>query len=134
MGFFDLFTSREKREKMSHLKNLIVMAMADGKFQKAEAAAIAAIMRRDGLTPADFIKCMKNPQSIQFTPPESYEQRRTYLKDMVYLMMCDGHIAETEIAVCKMTAIMLGYKPEVVEAIVETTIATIAKEIDFDVN
>lgn len=34
MSFIDLFKSRESREKLSHLKNLMAIAFADGKLEK----------------------------------------------------------------------------------------------------
>ena len=129
MSFFDLFKSRESREKLSHLKNLVALACADGKFQESEIAAIASIMHRDGLTQADFERCFKNPHGIKFIPPETDEKRLMYLKDMVLLMMCDGHIDEKEMTVCKMTAIMLGYKHEVIDALVLAVIADLKKEL-----
>lgn len=129
MSFLDLFKSREKREKLSHLKNLVAVAVADGKFQDSEVASIATIMHREGLTSADMEECLKNPQGIKFTPPESDTKRLMYLKDMVLLMMCDGNIDEKEMAVCKITARALGYKHEVVDALVLNIIAELSKEL-----
>ncbi len=122
MSFFDLFKSRESRAKLSHLKSLVAVALADGRFQKSEAAALATVMARDGLTPADLERCIKNPQSIEFVPPTSDEKRLECLHDMVILMMCDGNIDDDEIQLCKATAIALGYKHEVVDALVLATI------------
>lgn len=131
MSFFDLFKSRESREKLSHLRNLVAVAFADGKFQKSEAAAIATVMAREGLTPADLERCIKNPKSIDFVPPTSETKRLDCLRDMVILMMCDGHIDDKEIAVCKTTAIALGYKHEIVEALVLTTIAEVKAQLEI---
>ena len=105
MSFIDLFKSRESREKLSHFKNLVAVAFADGKLEDNEMAALATVMARDGLTPSDFERCIKNPRGIKFLPPETPEQRVVYLKDMVLLMMCDGNIDDRELALCKATAI-----------------------------
>ena len=118
MSFFDLFKSRESREKLSHLKNLVAVAYADGKIEQTEMAALAAIMAREGLTPEDFERCVKNPKSIQFLPPESFEDCVDYLEDMVALMMCDGDIDDRELAICKATAIALGFKHEIIDALI----------------
>ena len=87
MSFIDLFKSRESREKLSHLKNLVAVAFADGKLEDNEMAALAAVMARDGLTPSDFERCIKKPKGIKFLPPETPEQRVVYLKDMVLRIM-----------------------------------------------
>jgi len=107
----------------------VAVAMADGKFQKSEAAALATVMAREGLTPADLERCIKNPHSIDFVPPTSEKKRIECLHDMVILMMCDGHIDDNEIALCKSAALALGYKPEVVEAIMLKVIADVEEEL-----
>lgn len=131
MSFIDLFKSREERAKLSHLKNLVAVAAADGKFEKSEMAAIAMVMARRGLKPADLERCIKNPKGIKFIPPESPEQSVEYLKDMVFLMMCDGDIDDREIGVCKATAIALGFKHEIIDAMVMDTIEDVAKELSW---
>ena len=113
------------------MKNLVAVAFADGKLEKTEIAALATIMARDGLTPADFERCVKNPESIKFLPPESPEQRVVYLRDMVLLMMCDGDIDDRELALCKATAIALGFKHEVIDAMIIDIIADIKRSNNF---
>lgn len=131
MSFFDLFKSRESREKLSHLKNLVAVAAVDGKLEPNEMAALTTVMARDGLTPEDLERCVKNPKSIKFLPPESPEQRVIYLKDMVLLMMCDGDIDERELALCKATAIALGFKHEVIDAMIIDIIGDIKQHLNL---
>lgn len=128
MSFIDLFKSRESRESLSHLKNLVAVAFADGRLEENEMAAIATVMSREGLSKSDFERCIKNPKGIQFTPPDSYEKKVQYLIDMVVLMMCDGHIDELEMLVCKRTAIALGFKHEVIDSILIDIIEDIEKK------
>ena len=127
MSFIDLFKSRESREKLSHLKNLVAVAFADGKLEDNEMAALATVMARDGLTPSDLERCIKKPNGIKFLPPETPGQRVVYLKDMVLLMMCDGNIDDKELALCKATAIALGFKHEVIDAMIMDIIADIKR-------
>ena len=128
MSFIDLFKSREERAKLSHLKNLVAVAAADGKFEKSEMAAIAMVMARRGLKPADLERCIKNPKGIKFVQPKSAEQCVEYLRDMVFLMMCDGDIDDREISVCKFTALSLGFKHEIIDAMIMDIISDL-KEI-----
>ncbi len=132
MGILNWFKRNDtNKEKLSHLKNLIALSMADGKLEKAELASISAVMSREGLTQEDLEKCINNPKSIDFVPPTSDDMRIRYLKDMVYLMMIDGNIDKNEIMVCKITAEMLGFRHEVIDAIVMDTIEEIKKEFDL---
>ena len=127
MSFIDLFKFRESREKLSHLKNLVAVAFADGKLEDNEMAALATVMARDGLTPSDLERCIKKPKGIKFLPPETPVQRVVYLKDMVLLMMCDGNIDDKELALCKATAIALGFKHEVIDTMIMDIIADIKR-------
>lgn len=127
MSFIDLFKSRESREKLSHLKALVAVAFADGKLEEREMAALAAVMAREGLKPSDLERCIKNSKGIKFQPPKTPEQQIVYLRDMVLLMMCDGDIHEREFALCKATAIALGFRHEVIDAMIIDTIEDIKR-------
>lgn len=130
MGIFDFFSSKAKRTKLSHLKNLVALSMADGKVEKSELAAIAAVCSREGLTEDDFQKCLNNPDSINFVPPTDDKTRLRYIQDMVLLMMSDGDIDENEMLVCKLTAEALGYKHEVIDAMLIGIISDLKEKID----
>ena len=127
MSFFDLFKSREEREKLSHLKNLVAVAFADGKLEQNEMAALAVVMETRGINPDYLERCIKNPKGIDFVKPESYEKRVAYLRDMVCLMMCDGEIDVKEMALCKLTAISLGFEHEVIDALILNIISEIKR-------
>lgn len=133
MSFIDLFKSRESREKLCHLKNLVMVAFADGKLDKNETAALATVMVREGLSPSDLERCINNPKGIKFIVPETVEQRIVYLKDMVILMMCDGNIDDREFALCKATAVALGFKHEVIDAMIKDIIEEIKRNNNFNV-
>lgn len=103
--------------------------MADGKIEKSELGAIAAVCSREGLTDEDMKKCLENPNSIQFVPPTDDHTRLRYLRDMVLLMMCDGNIDENEMVVCKVTAEALGYRHEVIDAMILDIIADLKNKM-----
>lgn len=122
MGFFDLFKSREEKAKLTHLKNLLALAAADGVVQKEELAAIAVVMAREGMTTSDLERCMKHPDSIKFVQPTSDYDKLRYIKDMVSLMMVDGDLDENEMMVCMLTAEAFGYRHEVVGKMIKDII------------
>jgi len=128
MSFFDLFKSQESRESLSHLKNLVAVAFADGRLEENEMAAIATVMSREGLSKSDFERCVKNPKGIKFIPPKTPEKRLQNLIDMVALMMCDGNIDEKEMLVCKITAEALGFKHEIIDTMIAEVIEGLKKK------
>lgn len=118
MSLLDLFKSREKRARLSHLKALVALSMADGVVQKSELAAIAMICDREGISEEELRRCLGNPDSISFVAPKDLETRIKYLKDMVFLMMCDGDMDDNEMRICRLTAEALGFRKEVIEALI----------------
>ena len=129
MGIFDLFRSKSERQKLSHLKALVALSLADGTVEKSELAAIAAICQREGISESDLKKCLENPESIDFVPPTDHATKVRYLQDMVCLMMCDGNIDDNEFAVCKLTAEALGFRHEIIDAMILDIIAELQKTI-----
>lgn len=129
MSFLDIFKSREERAKLSHLKNLIGVAVADGKIEETEVAAIAAVISREGINPKEFDRIMKHPESVKLVIPETDSDKIAYLKDMVFLMMVDGDIDAHELALCKATALAYGYRHEIVDAMILDIIAEIKRNI-----
>ena len=128
ISFLDLFKPRKTREQLSHLANLDAVATADGKMKKNEWYALTSVMTREGLTNPDLYRCIKNPKSVKFLPPETPEQK-CRMKDMFLLMMCDGDIDDRELALCKATAIALGFKHGVIDAMIRDIIADIKRNL-----
>ena len=122
MSLLDLFKSDEQRRKLSHLRNLVAVAFADGKLDNRETAMLATIMSHHGLNSSELKRCLNDPKGIKFVPPKDDYTKLCYLQDMVLLMMCDGHIDEKEMIIWKATAIGLGYKKEVIDALILDTI------------
>lgn len=129
MGFWDLFKSREEKAKLTHLKNLLAVAAADGLVQKEELASIAIVMEREGLSVSDLERCMKHPSSVKLVTPGNDIDKIKYLKDMVALMMIDGDIDKNEMLVCALTAEAFGYRHEIVCAMIKDIIEELKREM-----
>ncbi len=122
MGIFNFFSSKSDKQKLSHIKSLIALAMADGKVEKSELAAIAAVCSREGIEESEIKNLLDNPESVDFVPPTDHQTKVQYLKDMCALMMIDGNIDKNEVVVCKLTAEALGFRHEVIDAMVSDII------------
>ena len=124
----NLYSQEKDSEKLSHLKQLLLMAVADGHLHDKELAAIAAVMSRDNLTEEDFAKCIDDPDSIDIVLPKSDNSRVKYLRDMVLLMMADGVIDKSEMETCRLTAEALGFRSDVVDELLQGLIKSIRQE------
>ncbi len=133
MKLLELFDSRDKKKRLSHIRNLISLACIDGQIDKNELDLIFRIAIRGGLTPEEFKRIVDRPDSVSFTPPDNYRERIEQLYDMVLVMMIDGEIHEKEIALCKLSAIRLGFKHQVIDKMIHDIIDSIAKGIAADI-
>lgn len=103
---------------LGQVKNLIMLALADGKATESELAVVAGIAAREELTQEELDNLIDNPDSVHIQLPDDEATRQRYLKDMVQLMMIDGDLDDTELAMCKLYAISLGFESTSVEQIV----------------
>lgn len=129
MAFFGLFKSQAEKERLSHIKNLIALSMADGIVQNNELAAIAAVAAREGVSPEKVKELLSKPEKTNLVVPESDDKKLQYLKDMVLLMMSDGDIDDNEMTLCKICAQAYGYKHEVIDVMLLDIIAEIKSKM-----
>lgn len=136
MSFFkNLFSSAETKRRKSHIFNLLSVAAADGKITQREIDYLAHVAERIYMPREEFLDVLKNPQDVIFYPPESNRERLDQLDDLVRMMMSDGHIDQDEIIQCKIFARRLGFKAEVIDAlvihIIDGIVNHIAREVVF---
>ena len=105
-------------KRLGQVKNLIMLALADGKATESELALIASIASREELTQEQLDHLIEHPDTVHIELPENDEQKLQYIQDMVALMMIDGDLDDNELAMCKIYAIMLGYESSIVEKMV----------------
>ena len=110
-----LFKSKEEKARLSNMKNIISVSMADGDLGEDELTLIALAAARDNISEKDVEKMLKGSDRIKFTVPETDELKMQFLTDMVILMSIDGKIGDGELAMCKNAAVHFGYSPEVID-------------------
>lgn len=133
MGLLDIFDSGDKKKRLSHIRNLCFLAAADGELDDKELALILKIGARVGLSHDELNRIIKRPGSISFAAPDNFIDRLAQLYDMVLVMMIDSEIHENEVALCKLTAIRLGFKHQVIDSIVARVIEAIAEGIALEI-
>lgn len=133
MGFWDIFDSRDKKKRLSHIKNLLALACTDGRLTEDEVNLIFRMGINAGLTPEELNRILERPDSVRFYPPESYKERIEQLYEMVMVMMVDGEISEREVAFCKMVAMELGFSHEIIDQMVRDIIEMVARGIALEV-
>lgn len=132
MRLLELFDSRDKKKRLSHIRNLVFLACSDGQLDKDEVDLIVRIGLRAGISHDELSRILKRPDSISFTAPDTFRERVEQLYDMVMVMMIDGELHENEITLCKVTAVRLGFRHEVIDKIVHDIINMIIDGIEVE--
>ena len=122
MSLFSVFSRNEEEKNRSHIKNLIEVAIADGKLDDSELDLIISIAGKFDMTKQEVMKIKDNPHEIEFTPPSSYSAKVKLMEDLVKVLMADKNIDEEEIKICKELALKLKLHSMVVDDLITTLI------------
>lgn len=112
--------NNKDQQRLGQLKNLVMLAAADGHLTDSEMAVLLAVASRENLTPDEFNKVIDDPDSVNIVLPEDEDEdtKLAYLRDMVAMMMVDGELDEQELAICKLYALALGYRSSIVDGMI----------------
>jgi len=127
MALLDLFDGRDKKKRLSHVRNLLALAASDGNLDQNEFKLIVGLAATTGVSESDFRRAISRPDSIPFIVPNSFRERLEQLHDMVLVMVIDGRITNKELTICKFTAVKLGFRHEIIDSIIDNVIEFIEK-------
>jgi len=133
MGLQELFESFDKRKRKSHFKNLLAVAMSDGKLDNIEFDYIMTLAEKCYMSQEEVQRVIDFPEQISFYAPKTNKERFDQIYDLVCVMLIDGKIDERERSLCKMFAIKLGFRTAIVDKliidIIDNAILGIAKDV-----
>ncbi len=118
-----------KHSRISQLINLFNCAMVDGHLAESEKSLlieIAARLNIKSINIKTFINSSNNPR---FQLPVKLEERMQHMIDLVFMMMIDCQISNSELKFCKAIAKRIGFKPTAVEMIISNILKDINSEI-----
>ena len=122
MGLFNVFQGNEDKKNKSYIKNLLELAIADGKLDESEMKAIISIAGNFDLSEQEVMAIKDNHQEIDFTPPSSYSAKVKLLEDLVKIMIADHEIDEKEVKICKDLALKLNIASVIVDELIQNSI------------
>lgn len=122
----------KNQQRLGQLKNLVMLAAADGHLTDSELAVVLAVASRENITPEEFDQVVDNPDSVTITLPEDEDTKLAYMRDMVAMMMIDGELDEEEMAICKIYAMALGYRGSIVDGMIAGIVESLDSEGQVD--
>ncbi len=111
---FNLFRSNRYGQVLSHLNNLIAVALADGTLDQTEWDRLAAIARNRGVSESELHDIREEADSIKFIPPPTYKEKIIQIFELVDVMLADGNIDEEELVICRKLSEKLNINPRIV--------------------
>ncbi len=122
MSAMDLKNRGDRKKMISHVRNLVALAYADGKFSDEERQYVANVAIEVGMTSDEMKQIINNPESIGFIIPENDIEKIEQLYDLILLMMIDGNLNENEMIFCRAMAIKMKIPYQVVDEMVAKVI------------
>ncbi len=110
MSIASYFESGETKQDKGHVKNLVLLASADGELSDDEFTLIRRIGRHLGLTYTQIGEIIDNPNKYSVIPPISKRERFEHMIDMVNLIQIDGVIDANEMKLISKFAVQIGFK------------------------
>lgn len=137
MGLFEKFKNtiepNELKRKKSHLKNLYSVAMADGKLANEEFDFLLSVANKLYINPSVVQNVIHFPDDISFYIPPHDREKLDQIYDCVCMAVIDGEFSEREISVCKLIAVKLGFRPIVVDHIIQHILHSVLKGVASDI-
>jgi len=123
MGLFNIFGQNEDEKNKSYIKNLLEVALADGKLDDSELELLILIAGKFDIPKSEVQILIDNPNDIKFSPPSSYSAKVKLIEDLVKIMIVDKSIDESEIKICKDLSIKLNIAPVIVDELLASLVS-----------
>ena len=107
-------SENELSDQQRRLRNLVVMALADGSIGEREVDLVAERCYELGLGEADLQKAIEFGlgDEAKLELPETRADREELMRDLIRMMAADGRLDEGEKRLFALAAVKMGLAPE----------------------
>jgi uncharacterized tellurite resistance protein B-like protein len=108
-------------QHLDHLKNLVIMASADGALSESEIALLVDRCSEMGLEEADLGKAVAYALSdrASLKLPTDKQEQIAMMSDLVRIMAADGKLSEVEKRLFALAAAKMGLEREELDALID---------------
>lgn len=131
MSIASYFESGETSQDKGHVKNLVLLAQADGHVSDEELVLIHRIGRHVGLTYGQIGEIIDDPHGYSVIPPVSKLERIEHMAHMVDVVQADGVLDQKEMDLLSVFAIQIGFE-DVEDAHIEEVLAMLKEDMDYE--
>lgn len=122
MSFLNFFNANNRKKEKDYLKQLFMVALADGSMDDVEKQYILSIGARFNISASEIEEIIQNlnPEDVKYQVPGDTEEKFYMLFYLINLIRADGEIHPHEIKVAENIVMRLGYAPDTVSIILQT--------------
>lgn len=131
MSIASYFESGETRQDKGHVKNLVLLAKADGHVSDEELVLIHRIGRHVGLTYRQIGEIIDDPHGYPVIPPVSKLERIEHMAHMVDLIQIDGVVDQKEMDLLAVFSVQIGFE-DIKDAHVEEILGMLRSDVDYE--
>ena len=111
----------ENATNKQHFKNLLSIAFADGILDKSELEFLFKKSDKFFITTEDISGLIDNSMHIKPIEIKDAADRANKMLDLIQMMLVDGEATEFERRLCMSFGVNLGYNPEKMDEIIDST-------------
>ena len=117
-------TSEKLTKRRQHLRNLVLMAFADGSLGEREVNLVADRCVELGLDDYDLSLAIKSglADGARLEVPDEPSEREALLKDLIRIMAADGRLDEGEKRLFALAAAKMSISASDVERLIDETL------------
>ncbi|MDE0865624.1 MAG: TerB family tellurite resistance protein [Rubripirellula sp.] len=117
-------TSEKLAKRRQHLRNLVLMAFADGSLGEREVNLVADRCIDLGLDNYDLSQAIKSGLSDEATldVPADVSERESLMRDLIRMMAADGRLDEREKRLFALAAAKMSISAATVERLIDETL------------
>ena len=131
MSIASLFQTGERKQDISHFRNMVMIAASDGEISPEELNLLRKIGKQISLSKDQIDEIINSSATYPMTPPSSREERFEQIVNLVQMVVSDGKIEDSEINILERIAVGIGYK-DLDEVDVESIMALIQRGEDTE--
>ena len=129
MSIAELFQTGERKQDISHFRNMVMIAKSDGNISAEEVELLHKIGREISLSDEQIKDIIKKPEDHAITPPVSRMERFEQMVNLVQMVAADGKVEDSEMDILERIAVGIGYN-DLDEVDVESILALIQRGED----
>ncbi len=116
--------------KIEHFRNLVSLAVADGKIDDLERVALAKIAFEQGIPLDRWNFMLSKASEYVYLIPQNHHERELQLSQMISLALVDGDFAQAELDLITTVSEKLGFSKDELQHFIKANDDKIKSGID----